>query len=129
MAFSHDYSMLCGSYPAYWVVGSKVSVEVWLSVGAWLYCRDNFTIDVMNVDPTKTQLNEVLMKDQKTSVRINKNDKLVVEVESIVEFEQIDQQKPEYLQQRIRDAQKQIENGQLSDGDSFFDALESGEFD
>ena len=86
-------------------------------------------MNVMNANQAKTQFGELLMKAQREPIQINKNGKAVAVVVSMEEYEQIDLQKQQYLQLRISDAKKQIESGQLSDGGSFFDALESGEFD
>lgn len=50
-------------------------------------------------------------------------------VVSMEEYEKTELLKLRYLQSRAAQAKNDIETGNLTDGNAFFDALESGQFD
>ncbi len=90
---------------------------------------ENATMDTLSANEAKTQFGELLLKAQRSPVQINKNGKPVVVVISMDEYEKTESLKLRYLQSRAAQAKNDIEAGNLTDGDGFFDALESGQFD
>ncbi len=90
---------------------------------------ENTTMDTLSANEAKTQFGDLLLKAQRSPVQINKNGKPVVVVISMDEYEKTESLKLRYLQSRVAQARNDIEAGNLTDGDGFFDALESGQFD
>jgi len=86
-------------------------------------------MDTLSANEAKTQFGELLLKAQRSPVQINKNGKPVAVVISMDEYEKTESLKLRYLQSRVAQARNDIEAGNLTDGDGFFDALESGQFD
>ncbi|MCK5662598.1 MAG: type II toxin-antitoxin system Phd/YefM family antitoxin [Thiotrichaceae bacterium] len=86
-------------------------------------------MDTLSANEAKTQFGDLLLKAQRSPVQINKNGKPVVVVISMDEYEKTELLKLRYLQSRAAQAKSDIEAGNLTDGDGFFDALESGQFD
>ena len=90
---------------------------------------ENTTMDTLSANEAKTQFGDLLLKAQRSPVQINKNGKPVLVVISMDEYEKTESLKLRYLQSRVAQARNDIEAGNLTDGDGFFDALESGQFD
>jgi len=90
---------------------------------------ENVEMNTLTANEAKTQFGELLLKAQRSPVQINKNGKPVVVVISMDEYEKTESLKLRYLQSRAAQAKNDIEAGNLSDGDAFFDALQSGQFD
>jgi len=86
-------------------------------------------MDTLSANEAKTQFGDLLLKAQRSPVQINKNGKPVAVVISMDEYEKTESLKLRYLQSRAAQAKNDIETGNLADGDAFFDALESGQFD
>lgn len=86
-------------------------------------------MDTLSANEAKTQFGDLLLKAQRSPVQINKNGKPVAVVISMDEYEKTESLKLRYLQSRAAQAKNDIEAGNLTDGDGFFDALESGQFD
>ena len=86
-------------------------------------------MDALSANEAKTQFGDLLLKAQRAPVQINKNGKPVVVVISMDEYENIEALKLRYLQSRAAQAKADIEAGNLTNGDVFFDALEEGQFD
>jgi len=86
-------------------------------------------MDTLSANEAKTQFGALLLKAQRSPVQINKNGKPVVVVISTDEYEKIELLKLRYLQSRAVQAKNNIEAGNLTNGDTFFDALESGQLD
>ncbi|WP_198264915.1 type II toxin-antitoxin system Phd/YefM family antitoxin [sulfur-oxidizing endosymbiont of Gigantopelta aegis] len=86
-------------------------------------------MDALSANEAKTQFGDLLLKAQRAPVQINKNGKPVVVVMSMDEYENIEALKLRYLQSRAAQAKVDIEAGNLTNGDVFFDALEKGQFD
>lgn len=86
-------------------------------------------MDTLSANEAKTQFGEMLLKAQRGPVQINKNGKPVVVVISMDEYESIEALKLQLLQARAEQARIDVETGNTIDGDSFFDALEEGQFD
>lgn len=71
----------------------------------------------------------MLLKAQRAPVLINKNGKPAAVVMSADEFETFEMIKLQLLQARAAQAQSDIVSNNLTDGEQFFDKLESGHFD
>jgi len=86
-------------------------------------------MDAFSANEAKTQFGDMLLKAQRAPVQINKNGKPVAVVISIDEYECIETLKLRLLQLRADKAKADIEAGNTIDGESFLDALASGQFD
>lgn len=83
----------------------------------------------LSANEAKTQFGDLLIKVQRAPVQINKNGKPVAVVISIDEYENMEALKLRLLQLRALQAKADIEAGNTLDGESFFEGLESGQFD
>lgn len=86
-------------------------------------------MDTLSANEAKTQFGDMLLRAQRAPVQINKNGKPVAVVISMDEYENIEALKLRLLQARAAQAKVDIEAGNTIDGESFFDRLESGEYD
>lgn len=86
-------------------------------------------METLTANQAKTQFGDLILKAQQHPVQINKNGKPVAVVLSMDEFSGIESLKLQLLQQRAQQAKQDIENNQTIDGESFFDELESGQYD
>lgn len=86
-------------------------------------------MDSLSANEAKTQFGDMLLKAQRAPVQINKNGKPVAVVISMDEYESIVALKLRLLQLRAAQAKADIEAGNIVDGESFFDDLESGQYD
>ncbi|MEA1888879.1 MAG: type II toxin-antitoxin system Phd/YefM family antitoxin [Pseudomonadota bacterium] len=80
----------------------------------------------ITANDAKTQFGEMLMKAQRAPIQINKNGKPVAVVISVDEYKSIETLKLSLLKSRAIKAKDDIQNGNMLDGESFFDELESG---
>ncbi len=83
-------------------------------------------MDSLSANEAKTHFGDMLLKAQRAPVQIKKNGKPVVVVISAEEYESIEALKLRLLQSRAVQANADIAAGNLIDGESFFDELESG---
>jgi len=86
-------------------------------------------MDALTANEAKTQFGDMLLKAQRAPVQINKNGKPVAVVISMDEYEGIEALKVRLLQSKAVQAKSDIEAGNTVDGETFFDALESGAHD
>ena len=86
-------------------------------------------MDSLSANEAKTQFGDMLLKAQRAPVQINKNGKPVAVVISMEEYENIETLKLKLLQSRATQAKADIESGNSIDGESFFNDLESGQYD
>ena len=86
-------------------------------------------MDALSANQAKTQFGDMLLKAQRAPIQINKNGKPVAVVISMDEYEAIEVLKLQLLQSRAAQAKADIEAGNTVEGDSFFDALETGKYD
>jgi len=86
-------------------------------------------MDVFSANEAKTQFGDLLLKAQRAPVQINKNGKPVAVVISADDYESIEALKLRLLQASAIKAKADIEAGNTIDGESFFDDLESGQYD
>ncbi len=83
----------------------------------------------LSANEAKTHFGDMLLKVQRAPVQINKNGKPVAVVISTEEYENIEALKLRLLQFRAVQAATDITAGNLIDGESFFNELESGQHD
>ena len=86
-------------------------------------------MDTLSANEAKTHFGDMLLKAQRAPVQINKNGKPVAVVISMDDYESIEALKLKLLQSRATQAKADIEAGNIVDGESFFDDLESGQHD
>lgn len=86
-------------------------------------------MDSLSANEAKTQFGDMLLKAQRAPVQINKNGKPVAVVISMDEYETIEALKLRLLQSRATQAKADIEADHTTDGESFFNDLESGQHD
>lgn len=86
-------------------------------------------MDALSANEAKTQFGHLLLKAQRAPVQINKNGKPVAVVISMDEYESNEALKLQLLQSRFIKAKSDIESGNTTDGESFFTALELGQYD
>ena len=86
-------------------------------------------MQAMSANEAKTQFGNMLLKAQRAPIQINKNGKPVAIVISVDEYKSIESLKLRLLQSRASQAKDDIHNGSTVDGESFFDELESGQYD
>ncbi|BCN27400.1 type II toxin-antitoxin system Phd/YefM family antitoxin [Vibrio alfacsensis] len=83
----------------------------------------------LTANNAKTKFGDLLMKVQREPVQISKNGSPVAVIMSCEEYEQLEQLKVMMLKSRFEQAERDIENGDLVDGDEFMKALDQGQFD
>lgn len=71
---------------------------------------------VLSASDAKREFGDVLLKAQKSPVRINKNGKPVAVVVSIAEYEQLEAYREEHLKAEIDAGIADLEAGNVSDG-------------
>lgn len=86
-------------------------------------------MDTLTANEAKTHFGDMLIKAQRAPIQINKNGKPVAVVISTEEYASIEALKLHLLQSRALQAKAAIVAGNLVDGESFFDTLQSGHFD
>jgi prevent-host-death family protein len=86
-------------------------------------------MDSLSANEAKSQFGDMLLKAQRAPVQINKNGKPVAVVMSMDDYEDIEAMKLRLLQSRVAKAKTDIQAGNTADGNSFFEALESGQHD
>ena len=86
-------------------------------------------MEALSANEAKTQFGEMLLKVQRAPVQINKNGKPVAVVISVAEYESLESLKLSLLQARVDKAKEDINNGNTVNGESFFDALDAGQYD
>ena len=86
-------------------------------------------MDSLTANQAKTQFGSMLLKAQREPIQINKNGKPVAVVISVEEYENLEALKLKNIQDRAAQAQQDIENNDVIDGDTFFSELASGIYD
>jgi prevent-host-death family protein len=86
-------------------------------------------MDSLSANEAKSQFGDLLLKAQRAPVQINKNGKPVAVIMSMDDYEDIEAMKLRLLQSRVAKAKTDIQAGNTTDGNSFFEALESGQHD
>lgn len=83
-------------------------------------------MDALSANEAKTHFGELLIKAQRAPIQINKNGKPVAVVISAEDYESMEALKLRLVQARARQADADIEAGNLVDGEAFFDDIETG---
>ena len=83
-------------------------------------------MQTLSANDAKTQFGDLLLKVQRAPIQINKNGKPVAVVISVDAYKSIEALKLRLLQSKAAKAKDDIVNGNMIDGESFFDELESG---
>ena len=83
-------------------------------------------MDTLSANEAKTHFGNMLLKAQRAPIQINKNGKPVAVVISTEEYANIEALKLRLLQARAAQAKADIAAGNLVDGETFFDELQSG---
>ncbi len=86
-------------------------------------------MNALSANEAKTQFGDMLLRVQRAPIQINKNGKPVAVVISMDEYESFEALKLRSLQTRAAQAKTDIDSGNTVDGESFFDSLESGQYD
>ncbi|GAB3025294.1 type II toxin-antitoxin system Phd/YefM family antitoxin [Bowmanella dokdonensis] len=86
-------------------------------------------MDILSANEAKTHFGDMLLKAQRAPIQINKNGKPVAGVVSAEEYESIEAVKLRLLQSRAVQADADIAAGNLVDGESFFNEVQSGQHD
>jgi len=86
-------------------------------------------MQAMSANEAKTQFGDMLLKAQHAPIQINRNGKPVAVVISVDVYKSIEALKLQLLQSKAAKAKDDIHNGNMVDGESFFDELESGQHD
>jgi prevent-host-death family protein len=86
-------------------------------------------MEALTANEAKSQFGDLLLKAQRAPVQINKNGKPIAVVMSMDDYEGIEAMKLQLLQSRAAKAKTDIQVGTTVDGNSFFEALESGQHD
>ena len=86
-------------------------------------------MESLTANEAKTQFGDLLLKAQKSPIQINKNGKPVAVVVSMDDYMGIEALKLRFLQSRVIQAKEDIASQETVDGESFFDELESGQYD
>ncbi|MDW6004185.1 type II toxin-antitoxin system Phd/YefM family antitoxin [Vibrio mangrovi] len=77
----------------------------------------------LTANDAKRNFGELLMNAQREPVKISKNNKDVVVVMSIHDFEALEAMKADYLKHCFESAQKDLTNGTVIDGENFLNSL------
>ena len=83
----------------------------------------------LTANEAKTHFGDLLLTAQSNPVQINKNGKPVAVMISADEYRHIEALKLQVLQFKAAQARADIAAGNLVDGDTFFDELETGKHD
>jgi prevent-host-death family protein len=86
-------------------------------------------MEVFTANEAKNRFGEVILKSQKAPVQITRSGKPVAVVVSIEEYNATEEMKLRYVREHIQEALADIENGNVEDGDTFFQGLIAGKYD
>ena len=82
-------------------------------------------MQAISANKAKTHFGDMLLQAQREPIQINKHGKAVAIVISVDEYQEIEALKLAMLQARAKQAMMDIENGNIQDGDTFFDELDA----
>ncbi|EGR3375581.1 type II toxin-antitoxin system Phd/YefM family antitoxin [Vibrio parahaemolyticus] len=83
----------------------------------------------LTANTAKTKFGDLLMKVQREPVQISKNGSPVAVVMSCEEYEQLEALKMAMVKSRFEQAERDLANGDLVDGETFMNELDQGKFD
>ena len=80
-------------------------------------------MQTLTANDAKRNFGELLMSAQREPVKISKNSKDAVVVMSVKDFEELEAMKANYLKHCFNSAKRDLDKGNLVDGDSFLNSL------
>jgi prevent-host-death family protein len=83
-------------------------------------------MEVLSANEAKAHFGDLLIKARRAPIQINKNGKPVAVVVSAEDYESMDALKLRLVQARARQAEADIEAGNLVDGEVFLDEIQDG---
>ena len=86
-------------------------------------------MEVFTANEAKNRFGEVILKSQKAPVQVTRSGKPVAMIISIEDYNATEELKLRYVQEHIQEALDDIENGNVEDGDTFFQELMAGKYD
>ncbi|MDR1621696.1 MAG: type II toxin-antitoxin system prevent-host-death family antitoxin [Synergistaceae bacterium] len=86
-------------------------------------------MEIFTANEAKNRFGEVILKSQKEPVQVTRSGKPVIMVISIEEYDASEKLKLRYLREHIQEALNDIENGNVEDGDVFFQDLMAEKYD
>jgi prevent-host-death family protein len=86
-------------------------------------------METFTANEAKNRFGEVILKSQREPVRVTKSGKPVVMVVSMEEYDASEELKLRYVREHIQESLKDMENGDVEDGDVFFRDLMAGKYD
>ena len=86
-------------------------------------------MEIFTANEAKNHFGEVILKSQREPVQVTKSGKPIVMVVSMEEYNASEELKLRYVREHIEESLKDIENGNVEDGDVFFQDLMAGKYD
>ena len=86
-------------------------------------------MEVFTANEAKNRFGEVLLKSQKAPVQVTRSGKPIAMIVSIEDYNATEELKLCYVREHIQEALEDIENGNVEDGDTFFQNLMAGKYD
>ena len=83
-------------------------------------------MEVFTANEAKNRFGEIILKSQKEPVQVTRSGKPVVMVVSIDEYNAMEELKLRHVREHIQEALADIKNGNVEDGDTFFQDLMAG---
>ena len=86
-------------------------------------------MEIFTANEAKNHFGEIILKSQREPVQVTKSGKPIVMVVSMEEYNASEELKLRYVREHIEESLKDIENGNVEDGDVFFQDLMTGKYD
>lgn len=99
------------------------------SFDSFTMSEKEIVMQTLTANNAKTKFGDLLMKVQREPVQICKNGSPVAVIMSCDEYEQFEALKLMMVKARFEQAERDIINGHLVDGDAFMEQLDQGKFD
>ena len=87
------------------------------------------TMEIFTANEAKNRFSEVILMSQKEPVKVTRSGKPVAVIVSIDEYNATEELKLRYVREYVQEAFTDIENGNVEDGDTFFQDLITGKYD
>ena len=86
-------------------------------------------MQTLNANEAKTHFGDMILKVQKSPITINKNGKPVAVIQSIEDYNEVNEMKKNLLKIRYKRALEEIEKNNTVDGERLFNEIISGKYD
>ena len=86
-------------------------------------------MEVFTANEAKNRFGEIILKSQREPVKLTRSGKPIAVIVSIDEYNATEELKLRYVRDHIQAALADIENGNVEDGDAFFQDLTAGKYD